>query len=159
MASGRIVAIRISGWVGIILSVGVIAAAVLAILYIHKDRSRMRRVPATIVAVETAKRDRLIHGVPFATYSLRVRYRESDGEEVTADIEKRTYGIPSAGNSITLLVDPKSGCIEANPFPELWIFLVVVSAAFVWLIRFFYRMMQSELAWEKMHAERRLRLK
>jgi len=154
MASGRIVTIRIAGWTGMILSFGLIVAALVAILYIHNDRSHLQRVPATIVAVQSAKRDRLIQGVPFSTYSITVRYRESDFGEITRDIEKRTYGIPSAGDSITLLIDPKSGHVEGNPFPELWIFLAVVSAAFAWLMRFFYRMMQSELAWEKIHAAR-----
>jgi hypothetical protein len=117
-----------------------------AILYIHQDRSHLKRVSARIVSVDGSKRSSFGRGIHFGTYSLTVQYRDSDGQEVTHWLNKRTYGFPSKGDSITLLIDPKYGRIEASPFPELWIVLVLVYAGMGWLIWFFVTFSQRELS-------------
>ena len=123
----------------------VVVAITLAILYIHQDRSRLVRVAARIISVDGSKRSAFGRSINFGTYSLTVRYRDSDGKELTNWVSKRTYGFPSKGDSITLLIDPKDGGIEASPFPELWIVLVLVYAGMGWLMRFFIIISRAEL--------------
>jgi hypothetical protein len=115
----------------------VIVAMTWAILYIHKDRSHLRRVAARIVSVNSSKRSAFGRGIHFGAYSLTVRYRTPDAEEVTDWLDEKTFGFPSKGESLTLLIDPESGRIEASPFPELWIILAAVYAGLGWLIWFF----------------------
>ncbi|MGH7936608.1 MAG: hypothetical protein ACREF8_06335, partial [Chthoniobacterales bacterium] len=113
-----------------------------AILYIHGNDARLERVPARIVEVVKSRRASFARSIKFGTYRLRVQYRAADGREVNDTIEKRTYGFPSHGDSITLLRDRESGHIEDSPFQELWIILGFVYLSlgaliwmFVWGIR------------------------
>jgi hypothetical protein len=127
----------VSAAVGTIMCAGLIVAMTWAILWIHHDRARFERVPAEIVSVNKSNRSAFGRGIHFGAYLLTIRYRDPDGKEVTDWVEKRTYGFPSAGDSFTVLIDPESGHIEASPFPELWILLILVCAGLGWLIRFF----------------------
>jgi hypothetical protein len=62
-----------------------------------------------------------------------------DGSLVKSSVDERTYGFPSAGDSITLLIDPKTGHIESSPFPELWIVLGVAYLLLGGVIWFFIK--------------------
>jgi hypothetical protein len=139
-------AIVFAATLGTVTCVIVIAAVTWAILYIHKDRSHLARVTGTIVSVDSSKRSAFGKGIHFGTYSLTVRYRKPDGEEVTNWLDERTFGFPSKGDSINLLIDPEYGGIEASPFPELWIVLAVVYAGMGWLIWFFVTYSRREPA-------------
>jgi hypothetical protein len=108
-------------------------------------RTVSQPLTARIVSVDGSKRSAFGRSINFGTYSLTVRYRDSDGKELTNWVSKRTYGFPSKGDSITLLIDPKDGGIEASPFPELWIVLVLVYAGMGWLMRFFIIISRAEL--------------
>ncbi|MGH8163667.1 MAG: hypothetical protein ACREP1_04955 [Rhodanobacteraceae bacterium] len=132
----------IAGIAGIAACLAVLAAITWAVLYIHRNDARLERVPARIVEVVKSKRASFARSIKFGTYRLRIRYRAADGREVNDTIEKRTYGFPSRGDSITLLRDRESGHLEDSPFPELWIVLAVVYLSlgaliwmFVWCIR------------------------
>ena len=114
----------------------VIVGITWAILYIHKGRSQLTRVSGRIVSVDASQRSSFGRGLHFGTYSLTVKYRTPDGREETSSLEKRTYGFPSTGDYITLLLNEYGG-IEASPFPELWIVLAAVYAGLGWLIWFF----------------------
>jgi hypothetical protein len=107
-----------------------------AILYIHQDRAHLTRVSGRIVSVDSSQRPSFGRSIHFGTYSMMVQYRTSEGKEETTSLEKRTYGFPSTGDSITLLLNEYGG-IEASPFPELWIVLVAGYAGLGWLIWFF----------------------
>src|SRR5262249_13963984 len=101
-----------------------------AALEIRRERAHLRRVPAEIIEVLSSRRSSFHRSIKFGRYRLRVRYRSEDGR-ISADvIQKSTYGFPSAGDRITLLIDPQSGHKESNPFPELW-FLLAVAWAFL----------------------------
>jgi hypothetical protein len=113
----------------------VIAGMTWAILYIHKDRSLLTKVTGRIVSVDSSERSSAGRSVHFGTYSLTVQYRTPEGREETATLNKRTYGFPSKGDSITLLIG-EYGRIEASPFPELWIVLAAVYAGLGWVIWF-----------------------
>ncbi|HUA59713.1 MAG TPA: DUF3592 domain-containing protein [Verrucomicrobiae bacterium] len=130
-------AIIFAATLGSVTCICVVAAITWAVLYIHHDRAHLVRVTGTIISVDGSKRSSSGRGIHFGTYSLTVRYRTPDGAEVTDRLEKRTFGFPSAGDSIAVLIDPKDGGIEASPFPELWIILALVYAGFGWLVRFF----------------------
>jgi hypothetical protein len=137
--------ILVSTTLGIAISFLIIATFTWVILDIHNDQSRLLRVTAKIVSVDGSEHSHLERTINFGKYSLTVRYRDTDGSEVTNWIEKTTWGVPSAGDSITLLVDPKSDKVKPNPFPELWIVLALVYAGFGWLIRFFITYSRREL--------------
>jgi hypothetical protein len=139
-----------SAMIGTITCSIVVAAATWAIFYIHQDRSHLKRVTGRIISVDGSKRSSFGRSIHFGTYSLTVQYRDSDGQEVKNWLDKRTYGFPSKGDSITLLIDPDSGRIEASPFPELWIVLVLVYAGMGWLIRFFITFWRWELRGERL---------
>jgi hypothetical protein len=121
-------AILFSATLGIVICFIVVVAMTWAILYIHKDRSRMTRVAARIGSVAPSERSAFGRGIHFGAYSLTVRYRTQDGAEATDWLRQKTFGFPSKGDSITLLIDPESGRIETSPFPELWIILVAVAS-------------------------------
>jgi hypothetical protein len=58
---------------------------------------------------------------------------------VKGSVDERTYGYPSVGDSITLLIDPKTGHIESSPFPELWVVLGVAYLVLGGVIWFFVK--------------------
>ena len=118
--------------------VSVTALAVLGgmtwgVFAIWEDRAGMQRVHATIVSVDSSKRSSFGRSVKFGTYNLTVRYRNSDGREVTDRIEDRTFGFPSAGDSITLLIRAGGG-VERNPLTEVILVVAAVYAGFGWLL-------------------------
>jgi hypothetical protein len=117
----------------IVTSLLVLAGMTWGVFAIWQDRAGMRRVPATIVSVDSSKRSSFGRSVKFGTYNLTVRYRNSDGREVTDGIEDRTFGFPSPGDSITLLIGP-SGRAERNPLPEVVPVVASVYAGFGWLV-------------------------
>ena len=119
--------------VGGITCLVVLAALTWAVFAIREDRAGMRRVAATIVSVDSSERSSFGRSVKFGKYNLTVRYRNSDGREITDRIEDRTFGFPSAGDSITLLIHP-SGRPERNPLPEVILVVVFVYAGFGWLV-------------------------
>ncbi len=127
----------IAAGTGIVASLVVAGGITWAILHIHRSDSQLERVPAQIIEVVKSKRASFGRSVKFGTYTLRVKYRTRSGRETTDTIEKRTYAFPSAGNSITLLRDRRTGHIEDSPFPELWVILVIVYAFFGALIWMF----------------------
>jgi hypothetical protein len=116
-------------------SIAFVAALTWAILYIHQERSGMRHVAAKIVSVNASKRSSFGRSVKFGSYNVTVRYRSDDGVEKTNSLDLKTYGFPSAGDSITLLFN-QYGTVESNPFPELWIILGLVYSGFGSLIWF-----------------------
>jgi hypothetical protein len=137
LSTGRRRLIISAAAVGMFTCAFVIVAITWAILYIHKDRSHLTRVTGTIVSVNGSERSSFGRSVKFGTYSLTVKYRMPDGEEETDRLDKKTFGFPSKGDSINLLIDPRYGHIESSPFPELWILLACVYAGLGWLIWFF----------------------
>ena len=131
-----LLAVGIGGGVCVVVLVGV----TWAVLWIHSDRAHLIRVSGTIVKVNSSKRETIGRTPHFGRYSLNVEYRDpGDGSVVKNSVDERTYGFPSAGDSITLLIDPKTGHIESSPFPELWIVLGVAYLLLGGLIWFFIK--------------------
>jgi hypothetical protein len=124
---------------GVAACLAVIAGLTWAIFYIHQEKSKLFHVDGEITKVVSAKRASLARSIGFGKYTLNVRYRTKDGSLMTDSIEERSYGFPSAGDSIGLLIDPSSGAIETNPFPELWFVLATVYAGVGGLIFMFVK--------------------
>lgn len=130
MAPRRKRLVLLLGGAGLVVTCALLGAITWAILDIRRDKARMERVPARIVAVVHSRREAFGRGLKFGTYTLRVRYRTADGRAVDNTVEKATFGFPSEGASVTLLRDPRSGGIEDDPFPELWVILAAVVLCF-----------------------------
>lgn len=122
---------------GLVVTFALLGAITWAILYIHRDKAQMERVPARIVKVVRSRRDAFGRGLKFGTYTLRVRYRTADGREVDNTVEKATFRFPTEGAPVTLLRNPRSGGLEDDPFPELWVILAAVALCFGGLAGFF----------------------
>lgn len=117
----------------------VVVAATWAVLWIHHDRAHLLRAPGTIVKVHSTSRA-TFGRARFGRYTLTVQYHDPDnGNLCTRSVDKSTYSIPSAGDSVTVLIDPKTGHVESSPFPELWIVLAVVYVLMGALIWFFVK--------------------
>lgn len=125
---------------GIAMSLCTVAAITWAVLYIRQEKSQLSRVDGEITKVVRSKRSSFGRSIKFGKYSLDVRYRTKGGRLITDSIEETTYGFPSEGDSISLLIDPKSGAIESSPFPELWFVLAAVYAGFGGLVFMFVKM-------------------
>ena len=63
----------------------------------------------------------------------------SNGRFAVDSVDKATYGFPSVGDRIGLLIDRERGTIESSPFPELWIVLAVAYGFLGSLIYFFVK--------------------
>jgi len=79
----------------------------------------------------------------FGKYRLNVRYRMANGRYTENSVEKATYGIPSVGDHIGLLIDREWGTIQSNPFPELWLGLAVAYAFLGGIIYMFVKVSWS----------------
>ena len=71
----------------------------------------------------------------FGISTVTVQYRSSSGREVTRSFEQKMHRVPSAGDSVTLLIGP-FGIMEADPFPEMWFEVAFLYAFFGWMIWF-----------------------
>ena len=142
-----LLAVGIGGGACVVVLVGV----TWAVLWIHHDRAHLTRVSGTVVRVNSSKRETIGRAPHFGRYSLNVQYRDpGDGSVVRGSVDERTYGFPSAGDSITLLIDPKTGHIESSPFPELWVVLGMAYLVLGGLIWFFVK--AGRLAWRSVDS-------
>jgi hypothetical protein len=102
-------------------------APLLVVMAIHSGHAGITRLTARIVKVLRTGH----HAGRWAhtTYEVRVRYPRDGPNQDTSDIEVNTYRFLEAGDRIKLLQDPKSRRVEYDPFPEVWIVVVIPARA------------------------------
>lgn len=123
----------------------VLAGMTWGVFAIWEDRAGMERIHATIVSVDSTRRSSFGRSIKFGEYRLTVRYRNSDGRDVTTTIEEKTFGFPSAGDSITVLRHP-TGSLERNPVPEVILVVAAVYAGFGWLLWVILKFVRTAVA-------------
>jgi len=128
--------------IGVVTCLAVLGGITWAVLWIHNDRAGLIPVTGEITKVVTSGRSSSGR-FSFGKYRLNVRYKTADGRLVQNSVEKSTYGFPSAGDRIELLIDRKHGVVEPSPFPELWIVLAVAYVFLGGIIYFFVKVSLS----------------
>jgi hypothetical protein len=123
----------------------VLAGMTWGVFAIWEDRAGLERIHATIVSVDSTRRSSFGRSIKFGEYRLMVRYRNTDGREVTTTLVEKTFGFPSAGDSITVLID-QSGRLERNPVPEVILVVAAVYAGFGWLLWVILKFVRTALA-------------
>ena len=115
---------------GYVIAVAALILISLTLILTLMSTAAKLHIEAKVVSVKTEAAH-----FGYRACTITVQYRSSNGREVTRSFEETRFSVPSAGDSMTILIGP-FGAMEANPFPKMWFVTAALYAFFFGMIRF-----------------------